>query len=257
MRSVVFGIFAVSAAVGLAVAVGCGGDNAATASAKLPEGVRSQSIEHEACSEGGRKVEQVDVNNDGKPDIKRVYDGAHEVCRVSDLNRDGKPDMFEYYDTAGNLRRREADYDDNGIVNAIQIFEGGKLVRTELDATNQGRIDTWDTYDASGKLVKRERDTTGDGRVDEWWTIDGEKITVARDKNGDGKPDPDTVVTMGGGSSAPPPAATAADGGALPPPPAPPSAPVASSSPGGEPTPPVPTSNIPDAGPPKRGAAKR
>lgn len=250
MRSVVFGIFAVGVAFGLGAAIGCGGDNTATANAKLPEGVRSQSIEHESCSESGHKVEQVDVNNDGRPDIKRVYDGTHEVCRISDLNRDGKPDMFEYYDAAGNLRRREADYDDNGVVNAIEIYENGKLARAELDATSQGRIDTWDTFDSSGKRIKRERDTNGDGRVDQWWTYDGDKITVANDKNGDGKPDPDSVVTMGGaGASAP--AAAPEDAGA---PPAAPSAPAASD---GEPQPPAPTTNTPDAGPPKRGAAKR
>lgn len=251
MRRVVFGIFAVGAALGLGVAVGCGGDNTATANAKLPEGVRSQSIEHESCSESGHKVEQVDVNNDGRPDIKRVYDGTHEVCRISDLNRDGKPDMFEYYDAAGNLRRREADYDDNGVVNSIEIYENGKLVRAELDATSQGRIDTWDTFDSSGKRIKRERDTNGDGRVDQWWTYDGEKVTVASDKNGDGKPDPDALVTMGGSGPAAPATSAPADGGA----PAP--APAASSASGTEPQPPAPTANTADAGPPKRGAAKR
>lgn len=249
MRSVVFGIFAAGAVLAVGLAIGCGGDNTATASAKLPEGVRSQSIEHEQCSEGGHKVEQVDVNNDGRPDIKRVYDGGHEICRISDLNRDGKPDMFEYYDAAGNLRRREADYDDNGVVNSIEIYENGKLVRAELDATSQGRIDTWDTFDSAGKRIKRERDSNGDGRVDQWWTYDGDKITVASDKNGDGKPDPDAVVTMGGSGAAPA-SPGASDAGA----PAPSSAPVASS---GEPQPPAPTSNTPDAGPPKRGAAKR
>lgn len=249
MRGV--GFFALATGLGLAVAIGCGDGKDGTRNAKLPEGVRSQAIEHEQCSEGGHKVEQVDVNGDGKPDIKRVYDGNHEVCRISDLNRDGKPDMFEYYDAAGNLRRREADYDDNGVVNSIEIYENGKLARAELDATSQGRIDTWDTFDASGKRIKRERDTNGDGKVDQWWTYDGDKITVASDKNNDGKPDPDSVVTMGGSGAAP--AAGPADGG-VPPPPAPPSAPVAS---GGEPQPPSPTTNTPDAGPPKRGAAKR
>ena len=100
----------------VATALGCGGGDSGIANAKLPDGVRSQTIEHEACTESGHKVETVDVNNDGKPDIRRVYAGTQEVCRISDLNRDGKPDMFEYYDKTGQLRRREADYDDNGIV---------------------------------------------------------------------------------------------------------------------------------------------
>jgi hypothetical protein len=191
LASAVFVAHAIAAA-----AAGCGGGGDAM-KAKLPAGVRSQAIEHEACEESGHRVEDVDVNNDGKPDIRRVFDGQHEVCRISDINRDGKPDMFEYYDKNGFLRRREADYDDNGVVNAIEIYENGKLVRAELDTTNQGRIDTWDTFDPStGKRTKRERDATGDGRVDQWWTYEGDKVTIAMDKNGDGQPDPESVITL-------------------------------------------------------------
>jgi hypothetical protein len=197
-------------------AAGCGGGDGMKA--KLPAGVRSQAIEHEACEESGHRVEVVDVNNDGKPDIKRVFDGQHEVCRISDLNRDGKPDMFEYYDKSGLLRRREADYDDNGVINATEIYENGKLVRAELDTTNQGRIDTWDTFDPStGKRIKRERDATGDGRIDQWWTYEGDKVTIAMDKNGDGQPDPESVITLDSSGNpiqpAPPPAS---DAGAAP-----------------------------------------
>lgn len=245
----------------VSVAVGCGSRDSGVANAKLPEGVRSQSIEHEACNESGHKVEVVDVNNDRKPDIRRIYDGAQEVCRISDLNRDGKPDMFEYYDKAGQLRRREADYDDNGIVNSIEIFENGRLVRAELDTTNQGRIDTWDTFDpATGKRVKRERDSTGDGRIDQWWTYNGDQLTIAMDKNGDGQPDPDSVVTLGAaGVSLPTPGAETDGGAALPP--------AASSSPAASSPPPSPSpspspelsQSTGDAGaaPPKRGGAKR
>lgn len=235
---------------------GCGGGDSAVSKAKLPDGVRSQSIEHESCNESGHRVEAVDVNNDGRPDIKRVYDGQHEVCRISDLNHDGKPDMFEYYDKTGALRRRESDYDDNGVVNEIQFYENGKKVRAELDTTNQGRIDTWDVFDAgTGKLTKRERDTTGDGRVDQWWTYEGDKVTIAMDKNGDGKPDPESVITLGANGVAVPmtdaggPVATAVDAG---PPPAPAEPPPADTS-----APSAPSVGIVDAGPPKRGAAKR
>jgi hypothetical protein len=249
IRIGVAGVLGVAFAI-TALSFGCGGGDGGTAKAKLPDGVRSQTIEHESCDESGHKVEMVDVNNDGKPDIRRVYDGAREVCRISDLNRDGKPDMFEYYDKTGQLRRREADYDDNGIVNSIEIYEGGKLIRAELDTTNQGRIDTWDTFDPNtGKRTKRERDATGDGRVDQWWTYDGDKVTIAMDRNGDGLPDPESVITLGGGGAGAP----IVDGGAAPPPPVEP-------APATEPKPPEqPSLATPDAsaGPAKRGGAKR
>lgn len=238
-----------------AMASGCSGGEAGVANAKLPEGMRSQAIEHEACRESGHKVETVDVNNDGKPDIRRVYAGSQEVCRITDLNRDGKPDMFEYYDATGQLRRREADYDDNGIVNTIEIYENGKLVRAEFDTTNQGRVDTWDTFDpVSGKRVKRERDTTGDGRVDQWWTYTGEQVTIAMDKNGDGLPDPDSVITLGAsGASIPSPMADPGDAGAGAPPPVP-SSPNGSASPGPDLS---PTGDAGTSAAPQRGGAKR
>jgi len=253
MSTRVAAVAVTSLGLAFAITMGCGGGEGGTAKAKLPEGVRSQAIEHESCSESGHKVESVDVNNDGKPDIRRVYDGTREVCRISDLNHDGKPDMFEYYDTNGQLRRREADYDDNGIVNSIEIYENGKLVRAELDTTNQGRIDTWDTFDpGSGKRIKRERDSTGDGRVDQWWTYDGDKVTIAMDKNGDGLPDPDSQVTMGGSSGGPS-TPNATDAGAAPAPAPPPEPAATTASKDLAPT----TSDAGAPTPPKRGGAKR
>jgi hypothetical protein len=247
----------------LGVVGACGGGNEAGSASKLPAGVRAEGMEHEACDERGR-TDAVDVDRDGKPDIRRVYDqGGREVCRVTDLNHDGKPDMFEYYDASGQLRRREADFDDSGVVDLIEYYQDGKLIRKELDTTGQHRIDTWDYYDpASGKLSRRERDTNHDGRVDQWWTYDGDKITIAVDKNGDDKPDPEHTIVLGGGeakdagvahlepdATAPP---SAADAGP---------APVVPAGPAAGPAISVSDAGAPEAGPPKRkenrGGAKK
>jgi hypothetical protein len=138
-----------------------------------------------------------------------VFDGSgHEKCRISDLNHDGKPDLYEYFDANGVIRRREFCYDDTGVVNAIEIYEGGKLDEREYDTTGQHRIDTWDWFDpgtpANPKTgrplhpARRERDTTGDGMVDQWWTWEGSKVSIASDHDGDGKPDPASVIVLGG-----------------------------------------------------------
>lgn len=178
----------------------CGsGDATVATEAKLPTGAHTESIDHEACTESGNKVELLDTNNDGKPDIRRVYAGGKEICRISDLNHDGKPELFEYYDATGQLRRREADYDDSGVIDSIEIFENGKLVRRELDTSGAHRIDTWDYFDpATGKRIRRERDNMHTGHIDQWWTWDGDKVTIAFDKDGDGKPDPAETVVLGG-----------------------------------------------------------
>jgi len=208
-------------------AAGCGGSGGAT-SAKAPETARAEALQHEDCSESGHRVELLDTNGDGKPDITRMYDksSGEEVCRISDLTHDGKPDMYEYFDDSGAVRRREFCYDDTGLVNAIEHYEGGKLVQREYDAAGQHHIDTWDWFDANatpdpktGRPVhptRRERDTTGDGHVDQWWTWNGDKITIAVDSTGDGKPDPESTIVLGGSDNPnpPPPPAAADDGGA-------------------------------------------
>jgi hypothetical protein len=207
-------------ALSAAAGAGCSSSEkiAGAGGAKLPEGVRSEVIEHEPCDEGGRRVENLDANGDGKSDIKRVYDTktGKEICRTTDLNHDGRPDMFEYYDPNGELRRREADYDDSGVVDTIEYYEHAKLVRRELDTTGQHRIDTWDYFDpATGKRVRRERDSTNDGRIDQWWVWIGDAVSISIDKNSDGKPDPESTVVIGtipdGG--VPGPGAEAADAG--------------------------------------------
>ena len=256
-RLVLVGILAAGAAAPLA----CGGNEAqggGVGKAKLPSGTRTEAIEHESCEDTGHRVELLDATGDGKPDIKRVYDTKtnKEICRISDLNHDGKPDMYEYYDANGQLRRREGVFDDTGVVNLIEYYEGGKLVRKELDTTGQHRIDTWDTYDpATGKRVKRERDSTNDGRVDQWWTWEGDKVTIAIDRDGDGQPDPEGTVIIGGAASGPDKDAgvAAIDGG---PNTLPPKLPESAPFDAGVRTTPdslSPTgSTPPDAGPPKR-----
>ena len=244
--------------VGGAVLACGGGENKNAASPDAPNGVRSTVIQHEDCNTSGKRVEKLDLTNDGKTDVQKVFDGQIEVCRITDLNHDGHPDLYEYFDKQGQIRRREYDFDDNTVVNQIDYYEGGKLVRREADTTNQGKIDTWDYFDPNtGARTKRERDATGDGRIDQWWTYEGDpqnpKITIAMDRNGDGLPDPDSTLVLG----APAGAAAVSDGGpsavsdaaAAPPPPPPP--PASSSGPSLSPV------AAPDAGPAKRGGAKR
>lgn len=205
------------------------------AAAKPPEGWRSEKLDHEECSESGNRVEALDTNGDKKADVRRVFDGSgHEKCRIADLSFNGKPDLYEYFDGSGAIRRREFCYDDTGVVNAIETYQGGKLVSRQYDTSGQHKVDTWEWFDPSAAIdpktgrpahpTRRERDTTGRGVVDQWWTWDGDKVTIATDRDGDGKPDPASVIVLGGSpkdnpSAAPPgapaPASSAAtDGGA-------------------------------------------
>ncbi len=213
----------------VSVCVSCGGSGAAALNAKAPVS-RIETLDHEACSESGRRVELLDTNNDQRPDIRRVLDTStgHEVCRAVDLNHDGKMDLYEYFNADASVRRREFCYDDTAAVNAIELYQGGKLVQRKYDTTGHHKIDTWDWFDGSLPLdaksglpahpSRRERDTTGDGAIDQWWTWEGEKVTIATDHNHDGKPDVSSAVVLGGDDAGPAPSVPAFDAGALSPP---------------------------------------
>ena len=210
--------------------LGCSGDEKTSGikESKLPEGT-NVSVKHEDCPESGNRVEILDSNKDGKADIKRIFDKAtgREICHVADLNYDGKPELYEYFDANALIRRREFVYDDSGVVASIEIYEGGKLTRRELDTSGQHRIDTVDTFDPStGKRTKRERDSNGDGQIDQWWTYTADRIEIAMDKNYDGKPDLDSTILLNANGSpvtdAGSDAASVEAGEKAPPPPPPP-----------------------------------
>ena len=212
----------------------CGGNDKVAVGVTAPKAADSHNtLNHEECDESGNRVEMLDTNNDGKPDIRRVFDkgSGRELCRIVDLNHDGQADLYEYFDGNGAVRRREFCYDDTGTVNAIEHYESGRLTKREYDTSGQRRIDTWDYFEPglpidpkTGRPVhpsRRERDTMGHGRVDQWWTWNGAKVTIARDLTGEGKPDPASTITIGegdvdAGAPPPPPPTTAADAGALP-----------------------------------------
>jgi len=198
-------------AVGGSAIAGCGGGAEASVAAKTPGGPQAEKYVHEKCASD--HMESLDTNGDGKADIQRVLDGSgHELCRIVDLDHDGKPDMYEFFDGSGVIRRREFCYDESGAVNAIELYQGGKLAQREYDISGQRRIDTWDWFDVNAPVdaktgrpahpMRRERDTRGNGRVDQWWSWDGDKITIAVDRTGDGKPDPDATIVLAGPAAA-------------------------------------------------------
>ena len=74
-----------------AFAVACGGAaGGAVGDSKLPSGSAAAALDHEQCSEAGNRVELLDTNNDGKPDIRRIFSKAsgREICRIVDLSHD-------------------------------------------------------------------------------------------------------------------------------------------------------------------------
>lgn len=190
------------AAVGSCLAfMACSSADGVGKGSDLRSGVRDTEMVHEDCDADASSARRVDVNGDQRPDIVHVMDGQREVCRVVDLNLDGAVDAYVYYDDQGRERRRESDFDRDGRADEIAMYEGGQIVRKERETNFDNKLDTWDYYEG-GKIARRERDSDGDGVIDQWWEFNNPDDTkcavVATDRDGDGKPDPKSVVDLCG-----------------------------------------------------------
>jgi hypothetical protein len=194
-------------------------------------------MKHEPCDVDSQQRVVVDVDNDGRPDLVRVFEQGREVCRAIDINMDGVVDVYVYYDAQGQTRRRESGFDRDSRPDEIQIYAGGVLIRKERETNNDEKIDTWDYY-AGGRLMREERDATGDGYVDQWWTFNRpgkpKCAVVMVDGDGDGQPDQASAIDLCAGDAnaasalppAPAPAPAPATGPVAPPAPAASPAPV-------------------------------
>lgn len=153
---------------------------------------RTTELKHEPCEIDHKESGRVDVNNDGRSEISHVSKGGREACRAVDLNFDGRIDSYVYFDKTGQIRRRESDFDRDGVLDEIATYENGKTVRKERETNLDQKIDTWDFYQ-NEMIVRRERDSNADGRVDQWWTFPDpnhlECPVVESDTDGDGRPD--------------------------------------------------------------------
>jgi hypothetical protein len=162
----------------------------------------------------GGSEQNVDVNNDGKPDITHRMSGSKRLCSVMDLNFDGRTDLLRFYaDDGVAMKVEQHDYDFDGHIDDQVFYKAGAVSHKELDTNFDGLIDTWmwckgalvdkaerarrkpghvDTWEvyADGQLSEIQYDENGDGRVEKWELFhDGALTEVRIDTTGDGKPD--------------------------------------------------------------------
>jgi hypothetical protein len=172
------------------IPLSCGGQDAKSGADALTR--RDTRMLHESCSVGSG--EKVDANADNQPDVIIVKSGGREVCRAVDLNFDGNVDAWVYRDDAGQVRRRETDYDRDGRVDEIAVYRGGQIVEKRRATTLANKADTWQFY-KGGVLARTERDADGDEIVDQWWEYPKPGCPLIHsDADGDGRPDPGATV---------------------------------------------------------------
>jgi hypothetical protein len=181
--------------------VGCGGSTPTAEVPSKPGEVthRDIRVSHEACAVDGSDAEKINVGGDSRPDIVIVRSGGHEVCRSVDMNFDGIVDTWIYRDAGGTVTRRENDYDRDGRIDEIAIYQAGVLVQKQRATTLVGRLDTWHFFQG-GKLARTERDSDGDTQIDQWWEYpkpdQPECPLIHSDVDGDGHPDPGATVNV-------------------------------------------------------------
>ena len=182
--------------------LGCGGSAESSAKGPSPPGVvprRDIRVLHQDCPVDDSGVEKINVGGDARPDILIVSSGGHEVCRSVDMNFDGVVDSWIYRDPAGTVTRRENDYDRDGRIDEIELYEGGIVVEKMRATTLAGKLDTWHFYQG-GKLARTERDSDGDAQIDQWWEYpkpdQPQCPLIHSDVDGDGLPDPGATVNV-------------------------------------------------------------
>jgi hypothetical protein len=128
------------------------------------------------------------------------------------------------YDQAtGRLRELTYDADKNGKIDTVTFLDGTKVIRTEIDRNEDGRVDRWEYFGANGRLEKfgisradngvadawaytgadgtterLEISLKHDERIDRWEHYEASVIVRAEeDSTGDGRPDKWEVYQSG------------------------------------------------------------
>lgn len=179
-------------AAALILSGGCGSTQ------KKPTDATEVSRSDSRCDRGGgKRVEEIDGNEDGKPDVWKVYATAMDagtqvsvlVCREEDLNHDGRKDVWTHYLNSGNKEMEEFDLDFDGKIDMRVFYQNGRKVREELDINFDGRPDVFKFFEAE-RLARLERSSRSNGKIDTWEYYEGGRLDrIGRDTTGAGQPD--------------------------------------------------------------------
>jgi hypothetical protein len=152
------------------------------------------------CDTTGKNVVTFDLNQDGRPDVWRLYrvedEGGTKVetltCKQVDFDRDSRKDWVVAYNRKGNpiFTKADFDYDGKWDMSAIYDTKVNQLAEVERDTDFDGKFDVKELYDTAGGLTSVRRDRNHDGAPDLWEQYkDTVLLAILYDDDFDGKVD--------------------------------------------------------------------
>jgi hypothetical protein len=122
-------------------------------------------------------VREEDTSGDGVPDRWIAYTGETRSELWEDGRASGRPDVRLVFAESGSpLLRIELDQSGDGEPDRIFHYAEGTLSAEARDSDGDGRLDTFDRFDADGNLGVREEDVDGDGGIDVRSYYEGGKL---------------------------------------------------------------------------------
>lgn len=188
---------------GLSV-VACGGSSkkAATNVAGIGQSdeISIPKVDESLCDVKGKRIENYDLNSDGRPDEWKLYTSTEErgttlevlTCKQADLDYDGKKDYVISFALTGEVVAEEFDFDFDGNFDAREHFDKktGNRYLIERDSDFDKKPDIWEKYDELGNKESVRRDRNGDGKPDYWEQYkDGILVAMLYDNDFDSRVD--------------------------------------------------------------------
>ncbi len=102
------------------------------------------------CGDAAARREEIDVNGDGTPEVRKVFlraGGAEWLaCKLTDVDIDGDFDIAALYDRGGDRLADYLDLDFDGTVDMATWYEpgSGKPAATAHDLDDDGVVDNVD-----------------------------------------------------------------------------------------------------------------
>lgn len=109
----------------------------------------------------------------------------------------GKDGVAKYDPASGRLNRLDIDHNRDGNIETFSFWDGARILRIEIDADSDGRIDRWEHY-GDGNRLERVGSSHRDDGIEDTWTYageDGELSKVETDTDRDGAIDKREVFT--------------------------------------------------------------